>query len=67
MRAGNTYKHIECTDAAILVLKVQYHDQKRVKVRVSWVNVVNPTNVFPMGLVETIEIRREDLSKWKAI
>jgi hypothetical protein len=64
MNLGSIYQHENCTDAAILVLHVQYEGEGLL---VSWINVVNPDNAFPMGVTETIEIKREDLAKWKMI
>lgn len=64
MRAGFAYKHENCTDSFIEIMKVQYHDNKRVKVRVIWWTI-GTTRSWPSGLIETIEIKREDLAKWK--
>lgn len=64
MRAGFSYKHESCTDAFIEVMKIQYRDAKRIKVRVIWWTG-GATRDWPSGCVETIEIQREDLPKWK--
>lgn len=64
MKANNKYKHANCTDVFIEVLKVQYFDIKRVKVRVAWWNV-GTVSSFPLGIIETIEIKRQDILSWK--
>jgi hypothetical protein len=67
MKLGGIYQHENCTDAAILVLQVQYEGETLLGLLVSWINVVNPDNAFPMNYTETIEIKREELAKWKMI
>lgn len=64
MRAGQAYKHENCTDSFIEVIKIQYYDEKRVKARVLWWTQ-GQTKCWPTGHVETIEIQRQDLPKWK--
>ena len=66
MRARAFYQHEDCTDSFLEVIKVQYFDAKRVKLRVFWC-IQGATKSWPVGLLETIEIQRKDLPKWKEI
>lgn len=67
MRIHSTYKHENNTDVAILVLKRPFYipEKREYKVKVEWINIVNPNNVFKMRLTETIRIKEVDMRKWK--
>lgn len=67
MLVGEIYKHENCTDAAIEVQYLRHLENGNVKVFVTWLNVVNPENIFPTGEAEVIEIKREDIPKWKEL
>lgn len=71
MKPFQLYKHQYCTDTAIMPVKpLRYSpDRKVYKARVRWFNIVNPKNVFDMHVppngTENIEIKEEDLKKWR--
>lgn len=60
------YKHENCTDVAIEILK-SFNGKDFYKLKVSWWNVVNKENHYPMGVVEKLKISLEDWKKWKLI
>lgn len=62
-------KHIRNTDVAILVLKKYFIPQKDYyKVKVKWMNIVNPNNIFYIGVQETLIINRKKfLKEWEII
>lgn len=66
MIPGNLYKHENCTDVAIKIIKrpLFIPEKKGYRVKVSWINVVNPNNTFSIDLIETIFIKSEDYKKW---
>lgn len=53
-------------DLAIEVLKTQYRDEKRIKVKVQWWNLGWTDQVYPFKR-EKIEIKVEDIKKWKPL
>ena len=63
----DTYKHILNTDVAMKVVKSYYIPEKNGwKLRVIWLNVVNPSNVFPLNIQpDKVFLNREDLKNWK--
>lgn len=63
MRSRNFYKHEDCIDTFVECLKVQYSDEERVKVKVSWW-IQGATHSWPVGLVEVIEIPKRIFHKW---
>lgn len=68
MRKGSIYKHENCDDVAIQVLRVVPIPEKQgYKVKVSWINIVNPSNKYPCGLTEEIFILARDWPKWVGI
>lgn len=68
MRRGQIYKHTACTDAAIEVKRIVYIPEKcGYKVKVSWINIVNPKNIYPCGLTEEIFIPRSKIKEWEVI
>lgn len=67
MRTHGRYKHVNCTDAAIECLRCVFVPEKEgYAVKVSWLNVVNPNNVFPCGLIEEIFIPATKIREWGA-
>lgn len=65
MKKGSTYKHIDCTDVAVECLRIIFIPEKAgYKVKVSWLNVVNPANVYPCGLTEEIFIPTAKIKEW---
>lgn len=67
MRPG-FWMHENGMDCCIEVLRIQYSDQKRVKVKARWWNLGytgNPWLIDPK--IETIELKRADLPKWHNI
>lgn len=60
------YKHINCTDTAIEVLRLTKIKDKLV-LKVSWYNVVNPKSKFKLGVTETIKIPTKDWKNWKLV
>lgn len=68
MRRGQIYKHASCNDAAIEVIRIVHIPEKRgYKVKVSWVNVVNPKNIYSCGLTEEIFIPSSKIKEWEVI
>lgn len=69
MKIYGLYKHRRCTDVAILVLHsfyVRQHESYKLKVR--WQNVVNPSNIFDMGVAERLEINAHKFNtEWELI
>lgn len=64
MKMRKLMKHVNCTDVAaefILISKVP----KGNRVLVSWVNIVNPKNVYKIGVIEDIFITDEQMPNWK--
>lgn len=66
MRLG-VYKHVNNTDVAMKVVKSLYIPAKGGwKVRVLWLNIVNPKNIFLIDLKhETHFISRDKASGWE--
>jgi len=60
------YKHENCSDVAVEILK-SFKGKDFYKLKVSWWNVVNEKNYFPLGEVETIRVSFEDWKKWKLV
>lgn len=68
MRRMGLYKHTRNTDVAMLVLNHIYTlETDSHKVKVSWINIVNPLNRYPCGVTETAEIKGEDILNWELI
>lgn len=67
MKPYSFYMHENCLDVCIEVLKIQYKDSKRVKLKVNWVNLGYVGKPFILQFNRNIEIKREDLVKWKNI
>ena len=66
MKAHCNYKHENCSDVAINVLRIVHIPQKAgYKVKVSWINIVNPNNIYACGVTEEIFIKKEDIKNWK--
>lgn len=67
MRIDNLYKHENGSDAAILILKhpLFIAPKNGYKIRIKWMNIVNPKNVYDIGIMETIFIKKEDIKNWK--
>jgi hypothetical protein len=66
MQLKKLYKHKNCTDAAIYVLNI-YSYPERFSLRVKWFNIVNPKNIFDMGVRDDIIIKLKDLHNWEEI
>jgi hypothetical protein len=65
MRKGGIYKHINCTDVAVECKRILFIPEKNgYKVKVNWVNVVNPKNYYPCGLTEEIFIPSSLIRDW---
>lgn len=60
------YKHDNCTDVAMQVVKSYFIPQKDGwKLKVIWLNIVNPKNVFKLHTSPVKEfIKREDIKHW---
>lgn len=67
MRAGNLYKHENNTDVALYPVRSPFYvpEKKIYKVKCRWFNIVNPLNVYDMGIVDNVVIKAEDIRKWK--
>lgn len=60
------YKHINNTDVAAHFLRVIFIAPKNgYKVKVSWLNIVNPKRIFPCGITEEIFIPMNKIKEWK--
>lgn len=61
------YKHSKCTDTAIKVIRSEHIPGKQMyKVRLWWLNVVNPKNVFlifPYPVTEMIS--EKEFANWQ--
>lgn len=58
------YKHERSMDLVMEVLKTQYRDEKRIKVKVRWWNLGWTGNAWTFGQ-EKLEIQVSDLKNWK--
>lgn len=58
------YKHVNNTDVALKILRVVKLD-KGLKVKGSWINIVNPNNIYSIGLTEEFLIEKEQIKNWK--
>lgn len=66
MNTLNLYKHISGKDIAIAPKHIIFISEKNVyKVKVSYYNIVNPKFPYPIGITETVEIKKEDMKNWK--
>lgn len=67
MRQGYLYKHENCTDTALMPVKRPFFvpEKQIYKVRCRWFNIVNPNNVYDMGVVDNVVIKAEDIRRWK--
>lgn len=55
MRLDPLFKHKNNTDVAFTIINSVYSaDKKKLKLRISWVNIVNPDKHYHMGIRETI-------------
>ena len=66
MVLGKLYKHKNCTDVAIELLRQPsfVKENSLYKMKVRWFNVVNPDNIYYI-CEGNIEIKKEDLKNWK--
>lgn len=60
------FMHIKNTDVAADFRRVTRTKMGR-KIKVEWVNVANPKNVYPCNFSEEIFIRDVDMKNWKPI
>ena len=62
---GARYRHMNCIDIDIEVVKVMYRDSKRVKLKVKFLLQHNRYN---LGLPDQrVEIKKEDNWKWRMV
>lgn len=61
--AMKIYKHINATDAAAQFLEVK-ETAKGYKVKISWINIVNPEHIYPLNYIEDLFIPRKDMKNW---
>jgi len=64
--ARRMYKHVNNTDVAAEFLEIK-ETKKGYKVKVQWINIVNPKNFYFIDLIEEIFIRDKDLKNWKVL
>lgn len=57
-------KHVNCTDVAAEFLRV-IKVPDGYKVKLSWINIVNPDNVYRIGITEEVLITNEQMPNWK--
>ena len=66
MKTNFIYKHDNNTDVAMWVLNSLYIPEKDVyKIKCRWLNIVNPKNVFDLGVIDKVEVKRADVKNWK--
>lgn len=65
MQPNKHYKHISNTDVAF-VPSVIMHGEKDLRMFGTWVNIVNPSNVYQIDVDEII-VNISDLDKWEQI
>lgn len=66
MRSFNLYKNTYNTDVAMYPVKVLYIPPKNgYIVKCRWFNIVNPENVFDLGVIDRCFIKKEDINNWK--
>lgn len=59
-------KHINNTDVAMMVLDKKYQPSNDTyRIRCRWLNIVNPRNVFDLGIIDNVVIKRDDMSNWE--
>jgi hypothetical protein len=57
-------KHKQCTDTAILVLgKLLIPERGVYRLKVRWINIVNPLNHFDLGVTDTLYIKEKTLKE----
>lgn len=61
------WKHENCIDVFIEVIKVQYVDSKRAKLRVIWWNLGYTGNPWTLTQAESLEIQAKDFPKWQRL
>lgn len=65
MKKYGLYKHENCSDVLIDVLRIIFIPEKKgYKVKVNWINCVNKENLFPIGVSEEIFIPKEKIKEW---
>jgi hypothetical protein len=65
VKKGGFYKHVNCTDVAVECKRIIFIPEKKgYKVKVSWVNVVNPKKHYPCGITEEIFIPSSLIRDW---
>lgn len=57
--------HERFMDVFIEVLRVQYRDAKRIRLRVRWWNRGASGNPFPIRMNDPITIQTKDLKHWR--
>lgn len=63
---GQLYKHSNCYDVAIQVLCEPNEDSGKLDLTVTWWNVCSKPN-FDMQIIENIQIKKEDVYKWRKL
>lgn len=66
MNKGGMFKHVNNTEVAILVHTFDYMPQTHeFKLKVDWLNIVNPYNIFKCGVLEYLVIKADDIDNWE--
>lgn len=70
MRSFDLYKHENCTDVAIMPLKIYRVNPEYIKVKLRWFSVhgnqlSKSIPPFDLGVTETHKINIKDLAKWR--
>jgi hypothetical protein len=66
MEKNGYYKHVNCTDVAIEVLRITHIPEKNgYKVKVSWMNVASGKFAYPLGYIEEIFIPSSLIRDWQ--
>lgn len=60
------YMHRNAMDLCIQVLKIQYRDSRRIKLKVRWWNLGYTGNPWPLEM-ERIEIKTSDWLNWRPL
>lgn len=61
------YKHKNCMDVCIEILKIQFRNDKKLKARVTWWNLGYTGNPWVIHHNVPIEIQGKDLADWEEI
>ena len=63
MRKGKTYRHRNCIDMDMWIIKIQYLGPRYMKLKICWVNRFNPNILHP----DHVTVQLKDMCNWAEV